>query len=87
MRPDAVTGHRGAGSVRKSDSGTARFSDSTLATQALTAASPLRSRGPVLDVLADLHAACDARAAPLAGAFADPDVLADRRAIAAEGAP
>jgi hypothetical protein len=47
----------------------------------------LRSRGPVPDVLADLHAACDARAAPLAGAFADPDVLADRRAIAAEGRP
>jgi hypothetical protein len=49
---------------------------------------PLPSRGPVPDsTLADLHAACEARAAALTAAFADPEVLADRHAIAAEGRP
>ena len=36
------------------------------------------------DYLTELRAFCDARAADLAGAFDDPDVLADRQAIAAE---
>jgi hypothetical protein len=34
----------------------------------------------------ELCAACEAHTAALASAFGDPDVLADRRAIAAEGA-
>jgi hypothetical protein len=72
---------------QKIGGGQPQFTDSARVLQAFCAPLPLRSRGPVPDVLADLHAACDARAAPLAGAFADPDVLADRRAIAAEGAP
>lgn len=40
---------------------------------------------PAANYLTQLRAFCDARAADLAGAFDDPDVLADRQAIAAEG--
>jgi hypothetical protein len=71
--------------VRKSVSGTARFSDSPLAPQAPPDASPSRLHGQLADViLTDLAAACEARRQVLTGAFDDPDVLADRLAIAAE---
>ena len=83
--PDAG-GHRGAGMVRKSIGGTDQFSESPAPSQALRSPPPPRPRGTVSDTLADLRGACEARAAALADAFADPDVLADRVAIVAEGA-
>jgi hypothetical protein len=76
VRPHAG-GHEGARSVQKSDGADQRFSESTGAFQALTT--------PPHIILAGLAAACEARTAALASAFGDPDVLADRRAIAAEG--
>jgi hypothetical protein len=86
MRPHAA-GHEGAGIDRKSIGGTDQFSESPAPSQALRSPPPPRPRGTVSDTLADLRDACVVRTAALAGAFADPDVLADRNAIAAEGLP
>ncbi len=85
-RPPAG-GRKGAQEVRKSIGGTDQFSESPAPSQALRSPRPPRPRGTVSDTLADLRGACEARAATLADAFADPDVLADRLAIAAEGLP